>query len=830
MSEFNSPIERVLMRLENVRKSGSGFKACCPAHNDTQPSLSVAEGDDGRVLLRCHAGCSTGEVCRAIGLKFEDLFASDGKVEVRKPSKQAKQPLLWESVEQVKNVLEKVQNAKVVGEWVYKDASGKEKLRVVRLDNEKGKTYRPIYPVCEGSQCVGWRIGDPQGMLPLYRLTEVQNANTVYLCEGEKAADAAREVGLVATTSAHGAKAADKTDWLPLAGKDVVVLPDHDEAGRKYAKQVIEILSKLEPQPRIKVVELDGLCEKEDVFDYVSFGRMGGMTNADIKHAIELEANARPWLVDSYVSKQNSSCSAANKEITQARLEPREELAIATQNSSCSAINKEIAEARLERKEELAVATQNSSCSDANKETAQSVAFRPMPLDCLPSVLASFVETAGEAIGCDPAYIGVPMLSSLGSAVGTKARLELKQGWTEPGILWTAVVGHSGTQKSPALELAIAGVRKREQEAMQVYLAECERYEQARLCYERDLAAWKRSKDGAEPPAKPEEPVAERFICGDVTVESLAPLLQNNPQGMLVMRDELSGWIGSFDRYSAGKGADASQWLEMYGGRSFTIDRKTGTPKTIFVKHAAASVTGGIQPAILRDSLGGSLVDNGMVARIFFTMPPARERAWSDCCVTDEMKANVQRVFNLLYSLQHEEDVDGELKAVIIRMTDEAKQVWGEFFNEHQQERRGLPSALAAAWSKLEGGTARLALVLHLTRWAAGEITAEEMYSLDAGSVKAAIKLSAWFKNEARRVYALLTKEQTSSKQESRIELVRRKGGAVTVREWQRSRSIKTATAARSELEELVSGGVGQWVEVGSSSKGGASTRKFVLN
>src|SRR5687768_14556984 len=122
----------------------------------------------------------------------------------------------------------------MAGQWLYYRADGTEYGRVVRFDlPDDSKEFRPIYQAKDG-----WRIGDPSGLWPLYRLNELPPTGTVYVCEGEKAADAARGIGLAATTSAHGASAADKTDWTPLAGRAVVVLVDNDDAGRKYGRDI----------------------------------------------------------------------------------------------------------------------------------------------------------------------------------------------------------------------------------------------------------------------------------------------------------------------------------------------------------------------------------------------------------------------------------------------------------------------------------------------------------------------------------------------------------------------------------------------------------------
>ena len=77
MVQMTSPIDLTLARLDGVSHAGKSYKALCPAHGDKTPSLSVKEGDDGRVLLHCFAGCGIGEIVAAMGLHMADLF-TDG--------------------------------------------------------------------------------------------------------------------------------------------------------------------------------------------------------------------------------------------------------------------------------------------------------------------------------------------------------------------------------------------------------------------------------------------------------------------------------------------------------------------------------------------------------------------------------------------------------------------------------------------------------------------------------------------------------------------------------------------------------------------------------
>lgn len=71
---MSSPIETVLCRLDRVRQTSRGWIACCPAHEDRSPSLSISEGRDGRVLVHCFGGCKADEITRALGLELHELF------------------------------------------------------------------------------------------------------------------------------------------------------------------------------------------------------------------------------------------------------------------------------------------------------------------------------------------------------------------------------------------------------------------------------------------------------------------------------------------------------------------------------------------------------------------------------------------------------------------------------------------------------------------------------------------------------------------------------------------------------------------------------------
>ena len=67
---------RILARKagKSVKKSGSGYIGCCPAHDDLSPSLSLCEGDEGKLLINCFTGCSPENICGSLGIAIDDLF------------------------------------------------------------------------------------------------------------------------------------------------------------------------------------------------------------------------------------------------------------------------------------------------------------------------------------------------------------------------------------------------------------------------------------------------------------------------------------------------------------------------------------------------------------------------------------------------------------------------------------------------------------------------------------------------------------------------------------------------------------------------------------
>jgi len=282
-----TPIELLLSKLPDAKRNGQGWQARCPAHDDRRPSLSIAEGDDGRALVNCHAGCEPQAIVEALGLKLSDLMPADYGKARRKPARPAKdrQPdKTFDTAREAVRALER-RLGKRSAFWTYQDAKDEAVGHVLRWDTPNGKEVRPISRTADGR----WIIGGIPEPRPLYGLPELLKApegSRVYVCEGEKAADAVRALGLTATTSAHGSKSASKTDWSPLMKHEVVIVPDADDAGERYAEDVADLLGKLRPSPTVKIVRLPDLAQGEGG-DMVDFVKMRGGDSDVIRAEVE---------------------------------------------------------------------------------------------------------------------------------------------------------------------------------------------------------------------------------------------------------------------------------------------------------------------------------------------------------------------------------------------------------------------------------------------------------------------------------------------------------------------------------------------------------------
>lgn len=243
--------------------SGSNGSARCPAHDDQQASLSLADGSDGRLLLRCHAGCTFETIIR--GLRVRNLLTDSVPINLGRIRFGANGSAGGGAAPP--GGAERATGSRIVARYDYTDEAGVVLFQAVRLEPKRFFQRRP------DARGIGW-IRNLDGVrLVLYHLPELVAASSVepvYVVEGEKDADRLASLGLVATTNPMGAG-----KWRPefspvLAGRHVVVLPDNDEAGRRHAETVADSVTK--HAASVTVVRLPHLNEHGDVSDWLDNG------------------------------------------------------------------------------------------------------------------------------------------------------------------------------------------------------------------------------------------------------------------------------------------------------------------------------------------------------------------------------------------------------------------------------------------------------------------------------------------------------------------------------------------------------------------------------
>jgi len=244
-------VESFLSRFSHVRKTPNGWQACCPTHGDKKASLSISV-KEGKILLFCHAGCHTEAILEAVGLKSKDLFL-EPKAKANKPA--------------------------IVAVYDYADETGKLLFQTVRFEPKDFRQRRP-----DGKGKWTWNLSGVR-LLP-YRLSAIMKEPSIFIVEGEKDADNLWKIGIPATCNPMGA-GKWREEWSKFfEGKEVFILPDLDEPGRKHA---VDVSKKLYSHAlRIKIIELPKKAHVKDVSDWLSHG--GTKTNL-----LKLAKETKEW-------------------------------------------------------------------------------------------------------------------------------------------------------------------------------------------------------------------------------------------------------------------------------------------------------------------------------------------------------------------------------------------------------------------------------------------------------------------------------------------------------------------------------------------------------
>ncbi|EFU76995.1 phage/plasmid primase, P4 family [Lachnoanaerobaculum saburreum] len=244
----------------------------CPCHNDKKASLSISQGRNNRIILKCHAGCNYKNILSEVGLTEDDLF-NDGRTTQEKN-------LLTKIASYVDKPIEAV--------YDYKDANGKYLYSKIRFI---GKHIR--YAVIDKKND-SFTMEKPKGVYSLYNLPAairaIKKGYPVYITEGEKDVDTLKDLGFTAVT------AGSVSDWRSefahyFTGARVVILPDNDAPGLELKDKILKSLRAFAHS--IKVV-ITSQAEHGDVTDYLEVERH---SKEDLKELIKsVDAIVAPWV------------------------------------------------------------------------------------------------------------------------------------------------------------------------------------------------------------------------------------------------------------------------------------------------------------------------------------------------------------------------------------------------------------------------------------------------------------------------------------------------------------------------------------------------------
>lgn len=379
-----------------------------------------------------------------------------------------------------------------------------------------------------------------------------------------------------------------------------------------------------------------------------------------------------------------------------------------------------------------------------------------LPLDdILPSGIASWIRCAAASKGAPNDYVFAALMVTTASLIGPTRLASPWNGWLEPAILWSMLIGNPSAGKSPALDGPLAVLRELERDIQEAATKEFKLWQDTEELAKLVEASWKEMvkkaiKNGEIPPDKPEEmnigpaPHIPLLSINDVTVERLAVILSKQPKGILQVRDELAGWLENMERYSGG--SDRTIWLEALGGRRVAVEGQSR--EAVVVERFAVSVVGGIQPDRLRTLLLNA-DDDGLVARFLPVWPDLAPIAIPKVHADQSF---MRRIFVRLYDLQMHEDQKGNVYPAIVHFTDGAAQRLNAFRETMRELEHDLEGLMLSFIGKCSGLTVRLSLVLAALEYACGERDALDLID-EATYAKAERLVREYFIPMAERTY-----------------------------------------------------------------------------
>jgi hypothetical protein len=394
----------------------------------------------------------------------------------------------------------------------------------------------------------------------------------------------------------------------------------------------------------------------------------------------------------------------------------------------------------------------------------------PFEPNLLPEAFRPWIHDIVERMQCPMDFPAVAVMVAIASVVGRKIVIRPKKqdDWRVVPNLWGGVIGRPGVLKTPAIQEPLRPLYRLEYDADLNYQDLLDQWkvdqivakEQEKVSSQQIREALKKGQDAtaiAETLVSGEnpQPSRTRYMVNDSTVEKLGELLNENPNGLLVFRDELTGFLRQLDR--DGHESDRAFYLEAWNGYGrFKYDRISRG--TIDIEAACVSILGGIQPGplghYLRAALQGGEADDGLMQRFQLLVWPDISKDWInvDRWPDSEARRKAYEVFsrlNKITAADTKAEIDEDLGGIpYVRFSEAAQDIFDDWRAtlELRLRRDHEHPAMEAHLSKYRSLIPSLALLIHLADGGQNPV------GVDA--IERACAWGEYFESHARRVYS----------------------------------------------------------------------------
>ena len=373
------------------------------------------------------------------------------------------------------------------------------------------------------------------------------------------------------------------------------------------------------------------------------------------------------------------------------------------------------------------------------------------PFEVFPLPIQKIIIATHNDLSFPIDFISASILFAVSVAIGNTYRLKVKNSWIESAVLYLAIVGKAGTNKSHPLSFALKPIQDHDFKTFQ-------QYELQRREFENSLANTKKDKESVINDSNI-RPTWKRFILSDFTQEALTEVHKFNKRGIGVYVDELTGWFQNFNRYN--KGSEMQFWLSAFNSKEIKNDRKSSEP--ICIPLPFISVAGTIQNALLTDLAKDNRSKNGFIDRMLFVIPEdVKKEYWSDSDLDPGISNDWQNIISKLISIEVQYDDNFNPVPNILQFDTEAKRLLFAWQRENtDQSNQSADDEIGGIYSKLETYAIRFALILEMMQYACDSSNCQ---SVSSTSVNGALKLIEYFKNSAIKVYSIISNSSPRDK------------------------------------------------------------------